>query len=369
MHLKLNNIKTKRDYKDNLFFYNANFKEMEIEKLEKKLKREKWLDYIKIMASFLVVILHTINIGLEENKRNIGLIFYYIGVFAIPLFFMVNGYLQLRKDKIKYSYCIKKIIKILGIVLIWNIAIAIPYLILKGEYKNFIYESIKNLFLQKGYYNHFWFLGTLIIIYIFLPLFIKIFNSQKRKYITITSILIITCMAVDILNIRNNLLEKKVIIDIVPQTFRMWTWITYFCIGGCLSRINIEKIKTKKLQILTIITTIGIVIYQYQLSIKLYGNLYAENFYDNFLVMLGAILIFILFKKINSTKDTLIEKIAPLTMGIYIIHLTVLNTITHFIKTQNNFQNLLLLPVVFGGSIIISYIIYKIPKINNIIKI
>lgn len=55
---------------------------MEIRELEKKLKREKYLDYIKIIASFLVVVLHTISIGLEENKRNIGLIVYYIGVFC-----------------------------------------------------------------------------------------------------------------------------------------------------------------------------------------------------------------------------------------------------------------------------------------------
>ncbi len=149
----------------------------------------------------------------------------------------------------------------------------------------------------------------------------------------------------------------------------MWTWITYFCIGGCLSRINIEKIEKKKLSILTISMTIAIIMYEYFLSNKLYGNLYAENFYDGFLVIFDSILIFILFKKMNFTKDTFMLKIAPLTMGIYIIHLTVLSVITHFVKTQNNFQNLIILPIVFLGSIITSYIIYKIPKVNNLIKL
>lgn len=149
----------------------------------------------------------------------------------------------------------------------------------------------------------------------------------------------------------------------------MWTWITYFCIGGCLSRINIEKIEKKKLSILTISMTITIIMYEYFLSNKLYGNLYAENFYDGFLVIFDSILIFILFKKMNFTKDTFMLKIAPLTMGIYIIHLTVLSVITHFVKTQNNFQNLIILPIVFLGSIITSYIIYKIPKVNNLIKL
>ena len=109
--------------------------------------------------------------------------------------------------------------------------------------------------------------------------------------------------------------------------------------------------------------------YEYFLSNKLYGNLYAENFYDGFFVIFDSILIFILFKKMNFTKDTFMLKIAPLTMGIYIIHLTVLSVITHFVKTQNNFQNLIILPIVFLGSIITSYIIYKIPKVNNLIKL
>ena len=72
------------------------------------MKREKWIDLIKIIACFLVVNLHTVTDGISEGRNNIGLILNHCGVFAILLFFMVNGYLQLRKENVSYKYCIKK---------------------------------------------------------------------------------------------------------------------------------------------------------------------------------------------------------------------------------------------------------------------
>ena len=70
-------------------------------------KRETWLDCIKIMACFLVVILHTVCYGISDKISSPALLIYYIGTFAIPLFWMVNGYLQLRRE-VTYKYVLKK---------------------------------------------------------------------------------------------------------------------------------------------------------------------------------------------------------------------------------------------------------------------
>ena len=116
------------------------------------MKREKWLDCIKIIAFFLVVTLHTVRAGLTEGRNNIGLILFYLGVFAIPLFFMVNGYLQLRKEKISYKYCLKKIIRIFIIVLIWNFLYEIINFIVKGEFKNiFTKRDIFSFLVFRGF--------------------------------------------------------------------------------------------------------------------------------------------------------------------------------------------------------------------------
>ena len=131
-----------------------------------KNKREIWLDYIKALAIFLVLVLHTIRFGINDNSFSIGLIFYYFGTIAIPLFFMVNGYLQLRRE-ITYKYVFKKIFKILFVALSWNFLFAFLNLVLYGGIENFFYNTFFS-FLQHGYLYQFWFLGSLIIIYLIL---------------------------------------------------------------------------------------------------------------------------------------------------------------------------------------------------------
>ncbi len=193
-------------------------------------KRLLWLDIVKILAAFLVIVLHTMGTNLNNNHPHIDLLIYYLGTFAIPLFFMVNGYLQLgKKQEITYSYVFHKIAKILLIVLVWNIPILIAKKILKKEKLNIISMIIQNFF-QQGYFWQFWFLGALILIYMFLPLYQKLFNKCNTKILIF--ILILLCFLVDILNIHRNFIGLPIIKDCIPQTLRLWTWITYFFLGG-----------------------------------------------------------------------------------------------------------------------------------------
>ena len=69
----------------------------------KNKKRKIWLDFIKILATFLVVVLHIVDYEVTQNNINIGLLFFYSDTITIFLFFMVNGYLQLRKA-VYYKY-------------------------------------------------------------------------------------------------------------------------------------------------------------------------------------------------------------------------------------------------------------------------
>ena len=48
------------------------------------------------------------------------LIIYNFGVYAIPLFLLVEGYLLLKKEHITYKYCLKKILNIIKLVTIFN---------------------------------------------------------------------------------------------------------------------------------------------------------------------------------------------------------------------------------------------------------
>ena len=80
--------------------------------MESKVERNISLDVLKVLSCFSIVALHIF--GRKNNLLN-GIV-YYISTFAIPIFFMVNGFLLMRKKEISYKYIVKKIYKILKII-------------------------------------------------------------------------------------------------------------------------------------------------------------------------------------------------------------------------------------------------------------
>ena len=122
---------------------------------------------------------------------------------------MVNGYLQLSRE-VNYKYSFKKIIKILVVAFFWNFAIIILRYIVEGQLDNPFSATIRSL-IQKGNFSHFWFLGSLILIYLILPLLCKLFNRTNNLYKYVVAILFLLCILVNILNIYNyGLLKFKI---------------------------------------------------------------------------------------------------------------------------------------------------------------
>ena len=73
--------------------------------------RDSSLDLIKIIAVFGVISLHTVDCttGLGFSSSHIvPNIVYNIGVIAIPLFFMVNGYLLIGKTSKPNAYILRR---------------------------------------------------------------------------------------------------------------------------------------------------------------------------------------------------------------------------------------------------------------------
>lgn len=74
------------------------------------------IDFLKIIACLAVLRLHIISINVAENEFQ--LFTYYLSGFAVPIFFMANGYFILNKIDLKFDYIIKKIKKILILLVI-----------------------------------------------------------------------------------------------------------------------------------------------------------------------------------------------------------------------------------------------------------
>lgn len=84
------------------------------------------LDAIKLVACIFVCTLHTIGMFMPESSDfHLSYLLFYMSGIAVPLFFMVNGFLLAPKDGgMKYYY--RKIFNIVKIVCVFTFIFDIP---------------------------------------------------------------------------------------------------------------------------------------------------------------------------------------------------------------------------------------------------
>lgn len=333
------------------------------------------IDFIKVIACIAVVGLHTFPKDLSTTAASL----YYLCGFAVPMFFMSSGYFLLNRGGVSYKYAVRKCIGIIRVVFFWNTLIFfLKYIkqVISGNgvaihLLTFVKEFIKS-FVQKGTLWQFWYLGALLIIYAILPILSKI-SCRKKK------ILILICGVVSIAFEIGSLLYGKPLQKYVIQTFRLWTWLFYFLIGSEMPNAKkwfSEHIKETVHLGICIFITVLIITYQNNVGSRLIlettGILHAEYFYDSFFEMIWIVWVFTFMLRcsfIGGRISDYILRIAPLTMGIYIIHPIIRNIILTLIRNTSVFRSLVYWGVTLFGATIITWIISKLPIGKYLVKI
>jgi len=332
------------------------------------MQRNLGLDLLKVLSCFFVVTLHsTGSLATTDisGSFNLAKIMNYISTVAVPLFFMVNGYFLLNKDQ-GYKKMATKIYGVLLIIFLWG---SIYYFIKMATGKgggNYV-ASILEPLLQIGSFYQFWFFGSLLILYLLVPIIRTAFRNVKTALL-VTAIMVIVCAIIDVLGI-----ASKTQFDMnVTQTFRMWTWVCYYMLGGCLGlpavQEKLEKLKSLKLWAAIFVVSL-VVLYFYQdfLVKNIYGKKSAEFFYNSFVVMLIATLMFISISKCsveNKLLRSVVLFISPAIMGVFIVHVLILSNLQKIVNFDTSLKRVLLTFIVFFISLAIS----KLLLMNKITK-
>lgn len=201
------------------------------------------IDLIKIVSIMGVCSLHFYLRFMwnDPTFRWEYLIFYAAGM-AIPLFFMVNGFLLLKKERNK-TYYLKKIVNIIKIVVSVNVFWYFLCVVRGMDHPNPFQESFFNLFLQQGFFSPFWFFGALIIIYTLLAIIPYKLFTPKNLLISII-VLALFQFAVNETNLVT-CKDEKMFEIYIPQTFRIYNHLIYFLLGGFIA-LRDDKIKINK---------------------------------------------------------------------------------------------------------------------------
>lgn len=158
--------------------------------MEKMSQRSIYIDYIKALGLILVILYHCQYVPFDSMFIH--------GIYAIcvPLFFMVNGYLMLCKERSIHAL-LKKNLKILIVMLFWALVSTAVYMWTNGEWsannlmgggKSFILNS---LLINKPYCNHLWFLKSIFILNLFNPIIYSFIhrNDKRLKYLLLLLVL------------------------------------------------------------------------------------------------------------------------------------------------------------------------------------
>ncbi|WEV60774.1 acyltransferase [Streptococcaceae bacterium ESL0729] len=341
-----------------------------------KSKRNINLDIIKIIATVQVICLHNSsnafiidkNHWLQNNNVIINQLLYYSGTIAVPLFFMVNGYLILNRGTIDRYYISKKIISILNVVVFWNLIVFVANLF-KGNIKNPIKLVIGSL-IQRGYLYQFWFMGSLIIISLLAIFLNRMLKNHEEKYLILLISLFVISTIVDIYS-------RFVLVypmqSYVIQTFRLWTWLFYYMLGGLIGKKkkNIQNFSYLNNGILLSIFTVIVIFLEPMMAVQIKIP-YAEYNYDNILIIVWSTWFFcyLLNKplKISNKFNNLIISLSSVSMGVYIIHPTIIKVLGKLFNTSLPLNNIISLLLTIFVSFATAYVISKIPYVNRSIR-
>jgi len=324
------------------------------------------LDLLKVIACIGVLLLHTTISGFRETESwNYLTYLYYLGTYAIPIFFMVNGYLLLAKNEISYSYILQKVKSIFIVASTWSLIIWIY----KRDFSLNPIKLIADSLIQKGYFFQFWFFGALILIYLCLPILKKFLNSKSR-YLFVLSLLVAIGL---IFELMNYLLKMPVQFYII-QTFRLWTWFFYYILGGFLAQFNADILKNRFESWMKVISMVLLLISPvilFFLAKTIHHNLLAEYFYDNIFVKVVSLGIFltVFTFNLNKAKKKWIIFLSNQTMGVFIIHTYVMKIWEKLVGFNFTGSHLLFPIFTFCVSFIVVAILMKLPYFNRIVKL
>lgn len=336
-------------------------------KTDQKTKRVIYFDYLRIIAIFIVIFLHTASQNYtttEVGSFEWAVFNVYDGLarWGVPIFVMISGALFLKKEQPIGKLYKKNILRMLIILLSWSILYALSSTIAHriNSPQDFIFNVIKGP-------GHLWFLYMIIGLYMATPLLRRIIENKKySKYFMVLAIIFsfLIPRIIEIINIwqpsfANTLSEvnSNIGLNLVLG------YTGYFMLGYIINETKITKKTETILYILgffslvfSIISTHVLSNYMQEANILFYNNLSIN-------ILFVSIGIFVFFKKhlnhqLTGKREKRLIFLSKCSLGVYLIHMLLLNTLKILLHIDTlSFNPVISVPTIAIAIYILSYII------------
>ena len=329
-----------------------------------------YLDLLRLFAILCVIMLHII-MPFWENTQLFGTRIWHItnvvntvSRTGVPLFFMVSGFLLLDNPKtLEFVHFYKRrMSKIVVPFFVWNV---IYYCVYGAVYKTdlSIGGFLKEMLIEGTSY-HFWFVYTLVMIYLFMPFLKRMLDGLSVRWcFVLLGISIFKTTIVPIINITTPL--EIYLFDNVLNGY-----IGYVMLGYILGKFEFKRVHNV---LFAIIALLGA-------CITLWGNVVmsegATNSIFNGGLQIGHFMlasgIFVLFKNVKKPSERMakiVGTMSGITFGMYLVHPMVISGVSYYFSGE--LRPYIYISVIFVLTVIISalfsYLVSKIKYINKIL--
>lgn len=304
--------------------------------METMKKRELYIDYIKALGICLVILLHCSFFPGDS--------LFVKGVYSmsVPLFFVVNGYLMLRKEH-TISGLLRKNLKLLLVLVVWALITTAQTMWVRGEWNEGVgglRMLLRNsLTISMDYCGHLWFLRSLFFLNILNPiLYYFIHYNKKGIYYLLIILFLCTARFFDI------------IVGKFYNPLYGWDWypVLYYVMGYALldGHLLTERIKIWMLGLAIALLLLMQWGYNWmflegplaQLNIS-HDWIPTDNYiwygYWSPIIVVATGAVCALFKKINWNNSIFWEYIGRNSLPIYLMQSSVISIIAHMAWYKN----------------------------------
>lgn len=259
-------------------------------------KRQSNFELLRIIAMFMVLILHTEPQAIQQShiaELWIWNLFHYICIIAVDLFVFISGYFGIRSTP-------RSFLKFLIPPIVYTIILGL----LVGE---------PTLRIPPFFTSPWWFVNAYFLLMLFAPfLNIVIENTNKKQHLFFV-------LGVSFLNIWQGFLQQQ---EGLVSGFTIVNFINIYVFAQYYKKygIGISAFQKKYINLLLflLLFLVAITIYVVKFHAVKYVMLGLVNYYNSPLVLFGAFLVFTTFEKIQ-LKSSCINWIASSSFSVYLI--------------------------------------------------
>lgn len=299
--------------------------------MQTKKERIFYLDFIRVLAIFLVLFIHisaidtTLHIG--STQWQVTKLLNYFAHVSVPMFFMISGALLLNSPKTEsLTYTWKKRIPHVVIpFVLWSLLSTFFIVLYTHNFSLSNTLKMYAVFLYQPVSPTLWFMYPLIGLYVLSPLLRSMVKNAKTSLLTYA--VIVWLLTNSLMPTLSALLPKDIshALDFNPSAtfYLMGGFVGYFILGYLITKIDVKKINGWLLAIVMLICLF--VGNDYSNRFPKTNDPWNQYYVTSIFIVLMSVCAYILLQKWGEHVSAKAPKrvfsfLSPLVFGIYLLH-------------------------------------------------